>query len=118
MSNLDYMKMAYDLARRGRGKTSPNPMVGALVVKVGKIVGRGWHRQRGGPHAEIFALREAGKLARGSRMYVTLEPCCHYGRTPPCVDAIIQSGIKEVIIGIKDPNPLVSGKSIDHLRQF
>jgi len=117
MTDIDYMKMAHALALKGRGKTAPNPMVGALIVKGGHIIARGWHRKCGGPHAEIYALRQAREKARGAKMYVTLEPCFHVGRTPPCVDAIIKSRIKEVIIGIKDPNPLVRGKSIRKLKK-
>jgi len=111
------MQIAYDLARKGKGRTSPNPMVGAVIVKNDKIVGQGYHRRCGGPHAEILALRHAQKRARGARLYVTLEPCCHHGRTPPCVDAIIRAGIKKVFISCQDPNPLVRGRSIRKLRR-
>ncbi len=110
-----YMKVAIAQARKAVGKVSPNPMVGAVVVKKGEILGRGYHHQAGSPHAEINALRKAGKKTKNADLYVNLEPCCHYGRTPPCVNAIIDSGVKKVIIGIRDPNPLVSGKGISRL---
>jgi len=116
MNNQKYMQMAYRLAAKGRGLTSPNPMVGAVIVRQGWVVGMGWHHYCGGPHAEVLALKQAGVAARGGTMYVTLEPCHHYGRTPPCVDAIIKSGIREVVIGMRDPNPLTNGKSIRKLR--
>lgn len=112
-----YMRMAIELAVRGWGKTSPNPLVGALVVKNGKICGEGFHAGPGLPHAEINAIKDAGKKARGAELIVNLEPCCHYGRTPPCTKAIIESGIKKVIYGMKDPNPLVSGKGLKELRK-
>lgn len=108
----NYMKIALELAARARGRTSPNPMVGAVVVKEGEIIGRGYHRKAGTPHAEIHALNEAGEAARGATMYVTLEPCCHYGRTGPCTDAIINAGVARVVTAMADPNPLVSGKGI------
>jgi len=104
-----FMKHALALAGRGAGKTSPNPMVGAVVVRNGRIVGEGYHSRAGGPHAEILALRRAGARARGATLYVTLEPCCHYGRTPPCTDAILASGVRRVVAGMKDPNPRVQG---------
>lgn len=113
--NEKYMKVAIAQARKAVGKVSPNPMVGAVVVKKGEILGRGYHHQAGSPHAEINALRKAGKKTKNADLYVNLEPCCHYGRTPPCVNAIIDSGVKKVIIGIRDPNPLVSGKGISRL---
>ncbi|MBW1840019.1 MAG: bifunctional diaminohydroxyphosphoribosylaminopyrimidine deaminase/5-amino-6-(5-phosphoribosylamino)uracil reductase RibD [Deltaproteobacteria bacterium] len=111
-----YMKMAIAQAKKAIGRVSPNPMVGAVIVKKGEIVGLGYHHRAGSPHAEINALRKAGKKAKNAELYVNLEPCCHYGRTPPCVDAIIESGIKQVIIGMKDPNPLVCGKGAAQLR--
>lgn len=104
------------LAERGAGYVSPNPLVGAVVVKNGKVVGRGYHRRFGGPHAEVYALRHAGKKSRGGTLYVNLEPCCHYGKTPPCTELIIHSGIKRVVLGMRDPNPLVDGKGIRILR--
>ena len=110
------MNLAMKLALRARGRTLPNPSVGALVVKDGRIIGRGYHKKAGLSHAEVIALDEAGRKARGSSLYVTLEPCHHYGRTPPCVEAIIARGIRKVYIGIKDPNSLTNGKSISKLR--
>ena len=112
-----YMQIAMRLAQRAKGQTSPNPMVGAVVVKRGRIVGKGFHKKAGSAHAEIAALDEAGINARGATLYVTLEPCAHFGRTPPCVDRIISSGVKEVVIGMIDPNPLNSGKGAAILRQ-
>jgi len=114
------MRLALRLARRGYGATSPNPMVGAVLVKGGKIIGRGWHRRVGLPHAEIEALRDAekrGHSPRGATLYVTLEPCCTHGRTPPCTDAIIAAGIKRVVIGTTDPNPKHAGKGFKILRR-
>jgi diaminohydroxyphosphoribosylaminopyrimidine deaminase / 5-amino-6-(5-phosphoribosylamino)uracil reductase len=113
---IDYMKLALKLALKARGMTSPNPMVGALVVKNGRIIGRGYHKKAGLAHAEVTALEQAGEDAKGASLYVTLEPCAHFGRTPPCVDRIIQSGIKEVIIGMVDPNPLNNGKGMQILK--
>jgi len=111
-----FMKRALRLARRGLGMTSPNPAVGALVVKRGHIVGSGYHKKAGAPHAEVEALAQAGEAARGGTLYVNLEPCNHYGRTPPCTNAIVESGIKEVVVGIADPNPHVRGGGCDFLR--
>lgn len=108
-SHKAYMGQALKLAAKAKGMTSPNPLVGALVVKRGQIVGRGFHKKAGLDHAEIVALNEAGERAKNATLYVTLEPCSHWGRTPPCTDRIIQSGIREVIIGTKDPNPKVNG---------
>jgi diaminohydroxyphosphoribosylaminopyrimidine deaminase/5-amino-6-(5-phosphoribosylamino)uracil reductase len=118
--DLNRMQTALQLARRGRGTTSPNPMVGAVLVKGGKIVGRGWHRRAGGPHAEIEALRDAqqhGQAAKGATLYVTLEPCCTHGRTPPCTDAIIAAGIQRVVVGATDPNPKHAGRAFKILRR-
>ena len=113
-----YMKLALRLAAKGRGRTSPNPMVGAVVVADGRIVGQGYHRRAGGPHAEVFALREAGGQAAGASLYVTLEPCCHTNkRTPPCAPLIEESGVQRVVIAQIDPNPLVSGRGIRRLRR-
>ncbi|MCX7919504.1 MAG: bifunctional diaminohydroxyphosphoribosylaminopyrimidine deaminase/5-amino-6-(5-phosphoribosylamino)uracil reductase RibD [bacterium] len=112
----EYMRLALELAKKGYGTTSPNPMVGAVLVKNGKIVGQGYHHYAGGAHAEIIALEQAGAQAKGATLYVTLEPCCHYGKTPPCTDRIIQSGITKVIVAVRDPNPLVNGKGIKQLR--
>ena len=108
------MLKALELARKG--KTSPNPMVGAVLVKNNRIIAEGFHSRAGGPHAEVVALRKAGGKARGADLYVNLEPCCHVGRTPPCTDAIIQSGVTRVFIGMKDPNKLVKGKGIRILK--
>ena len=112
-----YMQRALDLAALALGRTSPNPVVGAVIVKDGVIVGEGYHQQAGTPHAEIHALHQAGDNARGADIYVTLEPCSHYGKTPPCVNALIEAGIKRVVVAVLDPNPLVSGKGIDILKQ-
>lgn len=111
-----YMKLALKLALKGRFKTSPNPMVGALVVKNGKIVGRGYHKKAGLAHAEVIALEQAAANAQNATLYVTLEPCMHFGKTAPCVHKIISSGIKEVIIGMIDPNPINNGKGVEILR--
>src|SRR6266536_1622788 len=116
----DYVRLALSLARRGYGKTSPNPMVGAVVVKDGEIIGRGWHRRVGGPHAEIEALRAAqkrGQSPKGATLYVTLEPCCTHGRTPPCTDAIIAAGIKHVVVASTDPNPAHAGRGFAVLKK-
>ncbi len=116
-SNEAYMKRALQLARRGLGKVSPNPMVGAVIVKGGRIVGEDYHRRYGGPHAEVNAIAAASGDTSGATMYVTLEPCCHYGKTPPCVEAVIKAGIKRVVIGTLDPFPRMRGKSLEILRQ-
>lgn len=112
-----YMRLALTLAKNSAGRTSPNPMVGAVIVRNGEIVGCGWHKRAGTPHAEIHALNQAGNLAAGATMYVTLEPCCHRGRTGPCADAIIQSGIKKVVVAMQDPNPLVAGCGLTRLKE-
>jgi diaminohydroxyphosphoribosylaminopyrimidine deaminase/5-amino-6-(5-phosphoribosylamino)uracil reductase len=114
--DLSIMREALDLARLGEGTASPNPMVGAVVVSGGRVVGRGFHRRPGTPHAEILALREAGPAARGATLYVTLEPCDHWGRTPPCTDAVIASGIARVIAAMEDPDPRVRGRGLGRLR--
>ncbi len=111
------MHRCLDLAKKALGKTSPNPLVGAVVFKEGKIVGEGFHPGAGQPHAEVFALIEAGKQAAGATVYVNLEPCNHYGRTPPCTEALIKAGIKKVVVGMVDPDPRVQGGGIDRLRQ-
>jgi diaminohydroxyphosphoribosylaminopyrimidine deaminase/5-amino-6-(5-phosphoribosylamino)uracil reductase len=103
-------------AELGRGRTHPNPVVGALVVSKGEVIARGHHAKAGGPHAEVVALREAGERARGADLYVTLEPCDHHGRTPPCTEAVLASGVRRVVIGSVDPNPLVHGRGIRRLR--
>ncbi len=112
-----YMKMALRLAARGAGRVSPNPMVGAVVVQKGEIVGRGWHRRYGGAHAEVEALADAGEKARGATLYVTLEPCNHHGLTPPCTEAVLRAGIGRVVIATPDPNPNVTGGGAAHLRK-
>jgi len=114
--HLFFMRHAMNLAARARGMTSPNPLVGALVVKGGRVIAAGFHQKAGEPHAEVIALDKAGKEAKGSVLYVTLEPCTHFGKTPPCVDRIIASGIKEVVVGMVDPNPLNNGKGLNILR--
>jgi len=115
--HLYFMNLAIELAMKAKGKTTPNPMVGAVVVKNGKIIGRGFHQQAGLAHAEVTALAQAGQAAKGAQLYVTLEPCSHFGRTPPCIDRIIRSGLKEVFIGMIDPNPLNNGRSVEILRR-
>lgn len=117
MNDIDYIRRSCQLALKAKGSTSPNPLVGAVIVKGGKVIAEGWHRRYGLDHAEVVALKKAGQHAHGARMYVNLEPCHHYGRTPPCVDQIIDKGIKEVVIGMKDPNRLTNGKSIAKLRR-
>src|SRR5262245_35803286 len=103
------MRVALRLGRRGLGRTFPNPPVGAVVVADGQVVGRGYHRRAGQAHAEVEALKAAGARARGATLYVTLEPCNHHGRTPPCTNAVIASGVRRVVIGTRDPNPSVPG---------
>lgn len=112
-----YMRLAMAEAIRALGRTHPNPAVGAIVVLNGKVVGRGWTKPPGGPHAEIVALKAAGKKAKGATLYTTLEPCNHYGRTPPCSDAILKAGIKRVVYGSLDPNPKVNGAGLRKLRR-
>jgi diaminohydroxyphosphoribosylaminopyrimidine deaminase/5-amino-6-(5-phosphoribosylamino)uracil reductase len=107
---------ARELAERGRGTTHPNPVVGALLVRDGEVVGEGWHERRGEPHAEIHALRAAGERARGATLYVTLEPCSHHGTTPPCADAVIEAGVARVVAGQADPSPKVAGAGLERLR--
>jgi diaminohydroxyphosphoribosylaminopyrimidine deaminase/5-amino-6-(5-phosphoribosylamino)uracil reductase len=111
-----FMAQALDLALRGRGLTSPNPVVGALVVEAGAVVGQGYHRRAGEAHAEVLALAEAGPRARGATLYVTLEPCNHHGRTKPCVEAILAAGVRRVVIAVADPNPQVRGGGASALR--
>ena len=117
MKKEDYMKAALNEAVKGLGFTNPNPMVGAVIVKDGRIISRGYHRRYGELHAERNAINNCKDNLNGSEIYVTLEPCCHYGKTPPCTEAIIQSGIKKVFIGSEDPNPLVAGKGAETLRK-
>lgn len=120
MTEEELMRRAIALAKRGTGHTSPNPLVGAVIAREGRILGEGWHRKIGGLHAEREALADAaarGEDVRGARMYVTLEPCCHHGKQPPCTDAILAAGISQVFVGSGDPNPKVSGKGIRILRE-
>lgn len=117
VNNKKWMLRALSLARRGAGFTSPNPMVGAVIVRGGRLVGEGWHRRRGAPHAEINAIKDAGGKVRGATLYVTLEPCCTHGLTPPCTDAIISSGIRKVVVGCLDQNPKHKGRGIEILRK-
>ena len=112
------MHVAINLAKKGEGRTSPNPIVGAVIVKNSRIIGMGYHKKAGMPHAEVNALNAAGKAARGAALYVNLEPCDHFGRTPPCTDAIIKSGIKRVVVGMKDPNPLNNGRGIKKIKSY
>ena len=111
-----YMRIALGLAARAEGLTNPNPLVGAVVVKGGRIIGRGYHKKCGLAHAEVNALNDAGRASKGATLYVTLEPCDHFGRTPPCSAAVIKSGIKRVVIGMKDPNRITSGRGIKRLK--
>ena len=110
------MRRALRLAERGRGRVNPNPMVGAVVVRGGRVVGEGWHRAWGEPHAEAMALTRAGSLARGATMYVTLEPCAHTGRTPPCVDALLAAGVRRCVVALRDPHRIVDGRGLRRLR--
>ena len=114
--DFKYMRQALREAKKGLGRTSPNPCVGAVIVKNNNIIGQGYHKKAGTPHAEIHALRNVGKFADGGTMYVTLEPCSHTGKTPPCCKAVAAAGIKKVVIGMLDPNPLVNGNGIKYLR--
>ena len=115
--DIEYMRRAIELADRGLGFTNPNPLVGAVIVKDGRIIGEGWHERYGQWHAERNALRNCVGDPRGATMYVTLEPCCHHGKTPPCAEALVESGLARVVVGMKDPNPLVAGKGIARLRE-
>ncbi len=114
--DIRFMKEALRLAESVRGRTSPDPMVGAVVVKKGRVVGKGYHAEVGTPHAESFAIMKAGKAAEGATLYLNLEPCCHYGNNPPCTEKIITAGIKRVVAAMKDPNPLVCGRGFKELR--
>lgn len=116
MNDQDYMKLAIRLAQKGEGWTNPNPMVGAVIVKDGRIIGQGYHARWGGPHAERNAIASLTESAEGATLYVTLEPCCHYGRTPPCTEAVLEQKIARVVIGSRDPNPKVAGKGAALLR--
>ncbi len=117
MTEQDYMRRAIELAKQGEGWTSPNPLVGAVVVKNGRMIGEGYHARYGEYHAERNALMACMEPTEGADLYVTLEPCCHYGKQPPCVEAIVQAGIRRVFVGSDDPNPLVAGKGIRYLRE-
>ena len=116
VTDEDYMREALRIARYAEGRTSPNPLVGAVIVRDGRIIAEGWHRKAGTPHAEIHALRMAGDLARGATLYVTLEPCSHYGRTGPCAKAVAEAGIARVVVAMQDPNPKVAGRGMEMLR--
>ena len=115
-THIAFMQRALDLARRAKGRTSPNPLVGAVIVKDGKVIGEGYHRKAGTPHAEVHALNAAGADAKGATLYVNLEPCCHWGRTPPCTEALIRAGVVQVYIADVDPNPRVAGKGVQQLQ--
>ena len=114
-----FMQRALDLARLGSGRVSPNPMVGCVIIRDGQIIGEGWHREYGGPHAEVNAMSSVTdpERLRGSTVYVTLEPCSHYGKTPPCADALVRAGVREVVIGCGDPNPKVNGRGVSILKE-
>ncbi|WP_101696885.1 bifunctional diaminohydroxyphosphoribosylaminopyrimidine deaminase/5-amino-6-(5-phosphoribosylamino)uracil reductase RibD [Clostridium minihomine] len=118
MTDSEYMRLALQLAEQGCGYVNPNPMVGAVLVKNGHIIGQGCHERYGSPHAERNALASCTESPEGATLYVTLEPCCHFGKTPPCTEAILQSGIRKVVVGSHDPNPLVAGKGIKQLRNL
>ena len=114
--DLAFMRRAHALALKAKGRTGPNPMVGAVLVKEGRIIGEGYHASAGADHAEVVALKAASSEAQGTTLYLNLEPCCHYGRTPPCTEAIIRAGIKKVVASTFDPNPLVAGKGVERLK--
>jgi diaminohydroxyphosphoribosylaminopyrimidine deaminase/5-amino-6-(5-phosphoribosylamino)uracil reductase len=113
---VNHYKRALELAEHGRGKTGDHPLVGAVVVRDGEVVGEGWYEYDGVRHAEVIALEQAGDAARGATLYVTLEPCSHHGRTPPCADAVVAAGVVRVVVGARDPNPVVDGRGIERLR--
>jgi diaminohydroxyphosphoribosylaminopyrimidine deaminase/5-amino-6-(5-phosphoribosylamino)uracil reductase len=115
--DLAHLETAYALAEKARGRTSPNPCVGAVVVRRGRVVGTGFHVRPGTPHAEIIALAEAGARSRGATLYLTLEPCVHWGRTPPCIDTVLAAGLRRVVVSARDPNPLVDGRGLRRLRR-
>lgn len=117
MAHERFMELALEEAKKGCGRVNPNPMVGAVIVKNGEIIGKGYHKKFGGPHAEREALASCSQSPEGAAMYITLEPCCHYGKTPPCTEAIIESGIADVVVGAIDPNALVAGKGVHTLTQ-
>jgi diaminohydroxyphosphoribosylaminopyrimidine deaminase/5-amino-6-(5-phosphoribosylamino)uracil reductase len=112
-----FMGRCLELARRGLGEVEPNPMVGALLVRDGRVIAEGWHRRFGGPHAEIDALDRAGSRSKGATLYVSLEPCPHFGKTPPCTDRIVDAGVREIVAAVRDPNPIVNGKGLQVLRR-
>ncbi|HSK16440.1 MAG TPA: bifunctional diaminohydroxyphosphoribosylaminopyrimidine deaminase/5-amino-6-(5-phosphoribosylamino)uracil reductase RibD [Gaiellaceae bacterium] len=116
MTDAAHLERALELAERGRGGTAPNPVVGAVLVRGGEVVGEGWHERAGGAHAEVRALEAAGERARGATLYVTLEPCAHHGRTPPCADAIVAAGVARVVAAARDPNPKTDGQGLERLR--
>ena len=116
-ADTKFMKLALKEARKGLGRTSPNPAVGAVIVMEGKVVADGYHQKAGMPHAEVEAFRKIGNRAPGGTLYVTLEPCNHFGRTPPCTELILKSGVKRVVVGTRDPNPLVTGGGCEHLEK-
>lgn len=113
-----YMKLAIKISKKGVGKVNPNPLVGAIIVKDNKIIGQGYHEYYGGNHAEVNAFENLSDNPEGATIYVTLEPCSHYGKTPPCVDKIIDNKISKVVIGTLDPNPLVQGKELKNLKKL
>ena len=113
---MSHFERALELAERGRGKTGDHPLVGAVVVRDGEVVGEGWYEYEGVRHAEVIALEQAGDAARGAILYVTLEPCSHQGRTPPCADAVVAAGLSRVVVGARDPNPVVDGRGIERIR--
>jgi diaminohydroxyphosphoribosylaminopyrimidine deaminase/5-amino-6-(5-phosphoribosylamino)uracil reductase len=113
---VSHFERALELAERGRGKTRDHPLVGAVVVRDGAIVGEGWYEYEGVRHAEVIALEQAGDAARGATLYVTLEPCSHHGRTPPCADVVVEAGVARVVVGARDPNPVVDGRGLERLR--
>ena len=115
--DVKYMKKALKIAEKGEARAAPNPMVGAVVVKDGRILGEGYHKFYGGPHAEVYAIEEAGAEALGADIYITLEPCSHFGKTPPCANKIVNSGIKRAVVAMVDPNPEVAGRGLDILRE-
>src|SRR5436305_11228462 len=116
-TDWEFVERALRLAERSRGFVEPNPLVGAVVVRDGRVVGEGWHERYGGPHAEVHALAAAGEAARGATLYVTLEPCCHHGKTPPCTDAVLRAGVRRVVAALADPFPQVAGRGAALLRQ-
>ena len=115
--DIQFIKKTFQLARRATGLTSPNPMVGAVIVRNNKVISQGYHKRAGLPHAEVEAIRRADRSLKGSTLYINLEPCCHFGKTPPCVDEIIRQGIKRVVIATLDPNPAVKGKTVERLKK-